>query len=92
MRPTHETDPMVLFFNPRNDPRKPRSSHAHVEGFNNLLKYLVRLRRDGTLEDDDFSELVKIASAAFIEVEILDKVENVLENKGIDDYLLGLWK
>jgi hypothetical protein len=73
-------------------PRRSRNAHPHVEGFSALVKYLVKLRRDGTLNDEHFSELVKIASAAFIEAEISDRVESVLENKALDDLLLSLWK
>jgi len=52
------------------------------------------------LDNDDFSELVKMVSAAFIEAEVAvrverileEKVEKVLESKISTDYLLGLWK
>jgi len=56
------------------------------------VKYLVKLRRDGTLNDDDFSELVRMASAILIETEISDRVDRILEKKNLDDLLLGFWK
>nr|VFJ56797.1 MAG: hypothetical protein BECKFW1821A_GA0114235_106420 [Candidatus Kentron sp. FW]VFJ69916.1 MAG: hypothetical protein BECKFW1821B_GA0114236_11744 [Candidatus Kentron sp. FW] len=74
----------------------PKYSHDQVEGFNSLVKYLVRLRREETIDDGDFHELVKMASAAFVEAEISNRVENVLGskalNKTLNDQLLKLWK
>ncbi|VFM96562.1 MAG: hypothetical protein BECKG1743F_GA0114225_101704 [Candidatus Kentron sp. G] len=74
------TNPAALLMDPHPVSRPLNYSHAHIETFNNLVKYLVRLRRDGTLDDDDFSELVKMASAMFVEAEILGRVENVLND------------
>nr|VFK47170.1 MAG: hypothetical protein BECKTC1821D_GA0114238_104216 [Candidatus Kentron sp. TC]VFK47938.1 MAG: hypothetical protein BECKTC1821E_GA0114239_10986 [Candidatus Kentron sp. TC]VFK60742.1 MAG: hypothetical protein BECKTC1821F_GA0114240_104913 [Candidatus Kentron sp. TC] len=71
-------------------------SHAHVEGFNSLIKYLVRLRRDGTIDDDNFNALIKMASATFVEVEISNRIDGVLGNKAfnkaLNDQLLRLLK
>ena len=92
MRAFPKTEPMAMFFAPRAERKPLRQTHAYIEGFNNLVKYLVRLRRDGTLSDDDFAELVKVASSIFIEAEISDRVESVLESKKLDDILLGYWK
>lgn len=92
MRTSRDKNPMVMFFGPRYEVRRPRKTHAHVEGFNNLVKYLVKLRRNGTLNDEDFGELVKMASSVFIDAEISERVESVLENKALDDLLLGFWK
>jgi len=92
MRTSYESKPLAMFFGPRAELRRHQKAHTHVEGFNNLVKYLVKLRRDGTVNDDDFRELVRMASAAFIEAEISDRVERVLEKKTLDDILLGLWK
>lgn len=92
MRPSHEGKPLTMFLGPRAELRRHQQAHVHVEGFNNLVRYLVKLQRDGTLNDDDFRELVKMASAAFIEAEISDRVEIFLEKKTLDDVLLGFWK
>nr|VFK24595.1 MAG: hypothetical protein BECKLPF1236B_GA0070989_14193 [Candidatus Kentron sp. LPFa] len=70
-------------------------SHARVEGFNSLVKYLARLRRDGTISEDDFNALVKMASASFVEVEVSNRIDNILGskalNKALNDQLLRLW-
>ncbi|WP_141699374.1 hypothetical protein [Candidatus Thiosymbion oneisti] len=94
MKNLRRTELMAMFgFTPKQLRRQ------YTQGFHNLVKYLVRLRRDGVLDDDDFNELMKMASAAFIEAEVAtieteieDKVERVLEDKIPMDYLLGLWK
>nr|VFJ88821.1 MAG: hypothetical protein BECKLFY1418B_GA0070995_101220 [Candidatus Kentron sp. LFY] len=71
---------------------RSKYSHNHIEGFNSLIQYLVRLRREGTIDDGDFNELVKMASAAFVEAEISSKIDNVLGskalNKALNDQLL----
>lgn len=92
MRASSKAEPFAVFFGPRYEAKPPRQTRAHIEGFNNLVKYLVRLRRDGTLDDGDFAELVKIASGMFIEAEISDRVESVLASTKLDDILLGFWK
>lgn len=92
MRTAREKEPMVMFFGPRVELRRPKKTHAHIEGFNSLVQYLVKLRRDGTLNDEDFGELVKMASAVFVESEISGRVEGVLKNNAVDELLLGFWK
>jgi hypothetical protein len=57
------------------------STRDHVEGFQNVIKYLVKLRRDGDIDDETFNGLVKQAAAAFVETEISDRVDRVLEDK-----------
>lgn len=92
-------EPIVVFLRRDKLPRKLFESHTHIEGFCNLVKYIVRLRRDGTIDDEMFEELVKRASALFVESEISEKIERVLENKSNDylknksnDYLMSLLK
>ena len=92
MRNRNENKPMVMFFSPRVELRRSKKEHIHVEGFSNLVNNMVKLRREGTLTDDNFSELVKLASAAFIEAEISERVENVLQHKKLDDLLMSIWK
>nr|VFJ55864.1 MAG: hypothetical protein BECKDK2373C_GA0170839_105022 [Candidatus Kentron sp. DK] len=60
-------------------PYLSRPPYARTEIFNNLVTYLVRLRRDGTLNDADFNELIKMISATFMEAEISDRVDGVLD-------------
>ncbi len=71
--------PFALFSEPRGRIPAFTDTSKRAEGFTNLIKYLVRLRRDGTLDDHDFSELARTASAAFIESELNKKIEHVLE-------------
>ena len=92
MRISNEKKPLVMVFGPRVELHRPKNEHIHVEGFSNLINYMVKLRRDGILNDADFSELVKLASGAFIEAEISEKVENVLKHKKLDQLLLSIWK
>lgn len=84
-------EPIMVFLRRDRLPRKFFESHTHIEGFCNLVKYIVRLRRDGTIEDEVFEDLVKRASALFIESEISEKINHVLENKS-NDYLMSLLK
>ncbi|WP_133510129.1 hypothetical protein [Candidatus Thiosymbion oneisti] len=60
---------------------RPQGTPRHIEGFHNLVKYLVRLQKDGTLDDDEFSKLVKRAAAASIKVEVGDRIERDLKLK-----------
>ncbi len=71
--------PFALLSEPRRRISVFTDTAKRTEGFTSLIKYLVRLRRDGTLDDHDFSELVRTASAAFIESELNKKIEHVLE-------------
>jgi len=90
MQSPRRTEPIGWYALRAAELRRQQSAHRHIEGFHNLVKYLVRLRRDGTLDNDDFTELVKRAAAVFIEAEVTDKVERVLEDKIPLDYLLRL--
>ena len=56
-------------------------THNHVDSFNNLLKYLVRLHRDGEIDNETFAELVRHAAATFVQSEISERVEQALEGK-----------
>jgi hypothetical protein len=92
MRSLSKTEPFAALFNPRSQLSPPSKTHAHIEGFNNLVKYLVRLRREGTLADDDFAKIVKLASTLFIEAEFSNRVDSVLDDEKLNDILLGVWK
>lgn len=67
-------------------------THARVQNLNRLIKYLTELRREETINNDDFNKLVKMASAAFAEAEISNRIDNVLGsktlNKALNDQLL----
>jgi ribosomal protein L19E len=65
-------------------------THNHVDSFNNLMKYLVRLRRDGEIDNETFSELVRQAAATFVQSEISERVEQALEGKISINRLLEL--
>ena len=45
------------------------------EGFMALLRYLVKLRHDETIDDDVFQSLVRKFAAAYIESAVSDAVE-----------------
>ncbi|MCB2261727.1 MAG: hypothetical protein LGR52_02120 [Candidatus Thiosymbion ectosymbiont of Robbea hypermnestra] len=80
-------------------PYPQQSLHRErIRNFRNLIKHLIHLRSEGLLTDDDFSALVEMASATFIEAEVATKVAQVIDNKLSKemknqlfiDYLLGL--
>ena len=64
------------------------TAHVHVETFQNLVKYLVELRRNGDIDNDTFEGLVRQATATFVETEISERIERVLESKISLDRLL----
>lgn len=68
------------------------STHRHIEGFNSLVKYLVSLRRDATIDDEVFGELVKRAAASFVESEVTERIDSILDRKLPLDYILGILK
>jgi hypothetical protein len=92
MRLSQRREPLRASTASRGLSEQCRETRAHIDVFNNLVKYLVRLRRDGTLNDADFASLVRLASVAFIETEISDRVEQVLASDRVDRILLGARK
>ncbi len=65
-------------------------THDHVEYFQSLIKYLVKLRRDGDIDNDTFEGLVCQSAANFVESEISQRIDIVLENKISLDNILEL--
>ena len=65
-------------------------THDHVESFQSLVKYLVKLRRDGDIDNDTFESLVRQSAANFVENEISERIDMVLENKISLDNILEL--
>jgi hypothetical protein len=92
MNTPRHSEQMALFFGPTKGVSALTDTPKHIEGFTSLIKYLVRLRRDGTLDDHDFGELIRIASAAFIESELNEKIDRVLESHIPQNVFLGLWQ
>ena len=77
------------------------SAHAPAEGgdisnqtkaFNRLISRLVCLHKDGTIDDEGFSQLVRMASTSFIESEITHTVDCSLEAAFAPDRLLRSWR
>ncbi|KAF3978775.1 MAG: hypothetical protein HFP77_00175 [Methylococcales symbiont of Iophon sp. n. MRB-2018] len=66
-------------------------SQRHVEGFHSLVKYLVRLRREGTIDNEVFEELMAMSSALFVEAEVTERIDKILEDKISTDYLMELF-
>ncbi len=66
------------------------TTHDHVEVFQSLVKYLVKLRRDGDIDKDTFEGLVRQAAATFVETEISERIDRVLESKISFERLLEL--
>jgi pentose-5-phosphate-3-epimerase len=65
-------------------------THDHVDAFQSVVKYLVKLRRDGDIDNDTFEGLVRQAAATFVETEISERVDRVLEDKISFERLLEL--
>lgn len=63
-----------------------------TEAFNLLIKYLVRLRREGTIDDEGLSQLIRMVSASFIKSEITHTVDRALKKAFAPDRLLRSWK
>ncbi len=88
----------AVFYNQFNDINRhlrdtyAHNTHTHIEGFNSLVKYLVTLRRDNTIDDDVFGELVKRAASMFVEAEVTERVDNILDRKVSTNYLWSLLK
>ncbi|CAN2041921.1 conserved hypothetical protein [Candidatus Magnetomoraceae bacterium gMMP-15] len=53
----------------------------YIEYFQNLVKYLLKLRRDGDINDDTFEAFVCQAAANFVEAEISERIDMVFEDK-----------
>ncbi len=84
--------PAILSAKTSSAGRKLSESHPHIEGFYGLVKYLARLRREGAIEDEVFEELVKRASALFIEAELTERIDKIIENKLLPEILLGVFQ
>ena len=82
--------PFVSIIPHRSGAQFVSTTHDHVEAFQSLVRYIVKLRRDGDISNDTFEELVRQATAIFVETEISDRIDRVLENKISLDRLLEL--
>jgi len=74
--------------------KRQDARHAHIEGYHHLIKYLVylvSLRRKGEIDNDVFEELVKRASAAFVESELSERIDRILEEKISPERLMSLF-
>jgi len=85
-------DSSMLFFRKKNTHLRDVESQQHVEGFHNLVKYLVRLRREGTIDNAVFEELMTMSSTLFVEAEVTDRIDKILEDKISTDYLMELFR
>ena len=63
-----------------------------TQAFNRLISRLVCLHKDGTIDDEGFSQLVRMASTSFIESEITHTVDCSLEAAFAPDRLLRSWR
>ncbi len=81
-------------FNDRGCHLRDRHAHAHthIDSFNSLVKYLVALRRDDTIDDEVFGALVKRAASMFVEAEITGRIDNILDRKASMNYILSTLK
>lgn len=60
--------------------------------FNNLVKQLVKLYREGTISEETLSALLKYTSSVYIESEITDHIEKAFKNRYFpSNFLTGLF-
>ncbi len=57
------------------------STYDYAESFQSLVKYLVKLRRDGDIDNDTFEGLVRQSAANFVEAEISERIDMIFGNK-----------
>lgn len=60
-----------------------------IEASHHLVTYLVRLRREGTIDNEAFNALITMGSALFVEAEVTERIDRILEYK-MPDYLKEL--
>ena len=60
--------------------RHPHRVPARIEEFNSIVNHLSALRTEESIDDAAFADLVKYAAALYVEAEITDRVNEVLEN------------
>jgi len=71
-------EPWVNFF----------STNDHqVEWFQSFIVYLVKLNKDKTIDDDTFEELIKQIAENFVEFEISNRIDRVLNKRAVLDKL-----
>jgi len=58
--------------------------HDHVKAFQSLVKYLIRLRQDGDIDNDTFDKLVRQIAATSAEVKISKRIDRVLNKISLD--------
>ena len=69
----------------------PQASRDHVEAFSCLVRYAVKLRREGYLDDNEFQTIVTQATANFVESEISQRVDTIINNKFFQEKLLEVF-
>jgi hypothetical protein len=75
---------------PHGNPSRLAKKHdTHLDTFDSLIRYLVKLRRDGVLDDKGFNDLVKLAAAIFVESEISQKIEEIVYDRLVNPLTLG---
>lgn len=55
--------------------------HSNIEAFQSLVKYLVKLRHNEDIDNNTFEGLMQQATATFVETEISERIERVLESR-----------
>lgn len=63
------------------DPGLEAVAEATASDFKNALKHIIKLRTNGEITDDDFTELVYLVCVSYIEHEVEDKIKYLFENK-----------
>ena len=53
------------------------TGHDQKKMFNNTVKYIVKLRRDGVIDHNRCEGLVRQATASFVEREVSDRLDEV---------------
>lgn len=67
------------------------SNQNHLENFQDLIKDLTRLRRQATIDNDTFEKLVKGITSSFIEYELSDYFERVLQKTKVQQLISDIY-
>ncbi|OQY01490.1 MAG: hypothetical protein B6I26_03960 [Desulfobacteraceae bacterium 4572_130] len=62
--------------------------HNHIKGFQYFVKHLIKLHQNKDIDNKTFQRLIKQAAASFVETEISNRINTVLNNKISLDQLL----
>ena len=64
--------------------------YNNTDEFHSILKYFIKIYQNGEIDKETFETIVKHLSAVFIENEISERIDRILEGKIFRNYLMEL--